>query len=839
MAEVNGAGRRKGRKERKAGQAASRRDLIARSVHSAEQCLRARDYGTAYAHFLLVLSLAPELKEDFKETFQYALFKWAEELYALSRSQDLFSCYEQALELFPNDDVICNSMGEQLFRLGFRDEAAGYFYKAVKLNPNSADAKENFYRVANWLVERWHFVMLNDVKRNQMYQKAIENAVQAGCKTVLDIGTGTGILSMFAQSAGAPHVYACEVSKTMYDLACEVVATNHMDGKIKLLHMKSHDVRVPEHLPEKVSLVVTETVDAGLFGEGILETLIHAWKNLLLEPKPKDSTCDGYGQVIPAGAVVYGMVVECPEIRRHHRVFVNEVAGLVVEEAVQFSSPVHCSHKSSDVNEPYATEKISRVPGGYRALSQPFLALTVDFNNLQDLESIASGKSCRISVLVQEPGQLDCFITWFVLHLDSEHNLSTGPSEETCWEQAVFPIQNLPADGYSVNRGDTVVLDVHCPDCYLRLDLVTVIRAGEEDDRMSSDGTSLENEVDLCDALASLHTTHQTGTEQQACILEPSEIALLNNVIYHKSFKDAISKVISSLTPRENGTFSNENHAEAPRQDFEDPLYILDVSEGFSILPLIAARLGKVKSYSSVEEKQHCVALERLSEKNGISEDRLEFWLNQLEANDDVLQRPKSDKLWSIIILDVIEPCGLIRQEVMEKCAIARCLLQSGGKIFPQCVAIHGMLVESHTLMQESAVQGTEPTLGFTIAPSINQFKVPVHVFLNLSTLPCVQLSDPIELLRLDLMNPLSNHLNLATEVKVIICKSGQVTAIPFWYRLHLDEDIHLDTSSDMSHWKQAAFVLEEPFRVDEGQELLLGVHFQNSNVSMTLRRPS
>lgn len=34
----------------------------------------------------------------------------------------------------------------------------------------------------------------------------------------------------------------------------------------------------------RVSLVVTETVDAGLFGEGIVESLIHAWKNLLLPP---------------------------------------------------------------------------------------------------------------------------------------------------------------------------------------------------------------------------------------------------------------------------------------------------------------------------------------------------------------------------------------------------------------------------------------------------------------------------------------------------------------------------------------------------------------------------
>lgn len=51
-----------------------------------------------------------------KETFQYTLFKWAEELHALNRIQDLLGCYEQALELFPDDEVICNSMGEHLFR---------------------------------------------------------------------------------------------------------------------------------------------------------------------------------------------------------------------------------------------------------------------------------------------------------------------------------------------------------------------------------------------------------------------------------------------------------------------------------------------------------------------------------------------------------------------------------------------------------------------------------------------------------------------------------------------------------------------------------------------------
>lgn len=78
--------------------------------------------------------------------------------------------------------------------MGFRDEAAGYFHKAVKLNPDFSDAKENFYRVANWLVERWHFIMLNDTKRNRIYNAAIQKAVSLGSKSVLDIGAGTGIL---------------------------------------------------------------------------------------------------------------------------------------------------------------------------------------------------------------------------------------------------------------------------------------------------------------------------------------------------------------------------------------------------------------------------------------------------------------------------------------------------------------------------------------------------------------------------------------------------------------------------------------------------------------------
>uniref|UniRef100_A0A8D1M0Y6 Protein arginine N-methyltransferase 9 n=1 Tax=Sus scrofa TaxID=9823 RepID=A0A8D1M0Y6_PIG len=824
--------------------AAGRDELVSQSLQSAEHCLGAQDFGTAYAHYLLVLSLAPELKDDVKETFQYTLFRWAEELDALSRTQDLLGCYEQAMELFPDDEVICNSMGEHLFRMGFRDEAAGYFRKAVKLNPDFSDAKENFYRVANWLVERWHFIMLNDTKRNTIYNAAIQKAVCLGSKSVLDIGAGTGILSMFAKKAGAHSVYACELSKTMFELACDVVAANKMEAGIQLLHMKSLDIEIPKHIPERVSLVVTETVDAGLFGEGIVESLIHAWEHLLLQPKTKgeNGNCEKYGKVIPASAVIFGMAVECAEIRRHHRVGIKDVAGICLPTNVKFQSPAYSSVDAEETVEPYTTEKMSRVPGGYLALTECFEIMTVDFNNLQELKSLATKKPDKIGIPVIKEGVLDAIVVWFELQLDDEHSLSTSPSEETCWEQAVYPVHDL-AD-YWIKPGDQVMMEVSCQDCYLRIQSISVFSSDHEMDvgtsfTKSKDLLSLGNEAELCSALANLQTSTPDSAEQ-ICVLESTEIALLNNVPYHEGFKMAMRKVLSSLTPEKLGQAmdtqcqNNEINCGSGQNDSE-PFYVLDVSEGFSVLPIIAGALGQVKPYSSVEKDQHRITLDLISEANHFPKETLEFWLKHVEDESAVLQRPKSDKLWSIIILDVIEPSGLIQQEIMEKAAISRCLLQSGGKIFPQYVLMFGLLVESQTLVEESAVQGAERTLGFNIAPFINQFQVPIRVFLDLSSLPCIPLSQPVELLRLDLMTPYLNTSN--REVKVRICKSGQVTAIPFWYHMYLDDEIMLDTSSEASHWKQAAVVLDHPFRVEMGDELVLHVQHHKSNVSITVKQ--
>ena len=60
--------------------------------------------------------------------------------------------------------------------------------------------------------------------------------------------------------------------------------------------------------------MVTETVDAGLLGEGIVPTVRHAWKQLL---HAKGSAVQG--RVIPSTATVYGCLIECEHVRRHSR----------------------------------------------------------------------------------------------------------------------------------------------------------------------------------------------------------------------------------------------------------------------------------------------------------------------------------------------------------------------------------------------------------------------------------------------------------------------------------------------------------------------------------------
>lgn len=64
-------------------------------------------------------------------------------------------------------------------------------------------------------------------------------------KVVLDVGTGSGILAIWAAQAGAKKVYAVEATK-MADHARELVRANKLQDVVDVIEGSIEDVILPE-----------------------------------------------------------------------------------------------------------------------------------------------------------------------------------------------------------------------------------------------------------------------------------------------------------------------------------------------------------------------------------------------------------------------------------------------------------------------------------------------------------------------------------------------------------------------------------------------------------------
>lgn len=62
---------------------------------------------------------------------------------------------------------------------------------------------------------------------------------------------------------------------------------------------------------------------------------------------------------------------------------IKDIAGVCLPTNVKFQSPAYSSVDTEETIEPYTTEKMSQVPGGFLALTECFEIMTIDFNNLQ------------------------------------------------------------------------------------------------------------------------------------------------------------------------------------------------------------------------------------------------------------------------------------------------------------------------------------------------------------------------------------------------------------------------------------------------------------------------
>ncbi|CAF0851993.1 unnamed protein product [Rotaria sordida] len=297
-----------------------------------------------------------------------------------------------------------------------------------------------------------HELMLRDRPRVSAYYDAIMNNKKLfENKVVLDVGSGTGVLSMFAAKAGAKLVYAVDACPTICDLAEELIKCNGLHDRIQVINKRVEDI---EKFDENIDIIISEWMGFYLFHESMLESVIYARDHFLHTSLQNDDNTSEQNEsiiIFPSHAYLYC----APFIDQHIRIESNTMWNDYFD--LNFS-PIRQYIKNSDLNE-CVIETIEPSQLVHDAqLIQSIDLRTVRINEIRSMRSFCEfyiDNTCIISGF--------CF--WFDCYFSSNNNssilrstrLTTSPySSKTHWKQTlVF----LPEDIYPL-KDDIVPVNI-------------------------------------------------------------------------------------------------------------------------------------------------------------------------------------------------------------------------------------------------------------------------------------------------------------------------------------------------------------------------------------------
>eukprot|EP00099_Drosophila_melanogaster_P022834 NP_650434.1 arginine methyltransferase 3, isoform A [Drosophila melanogaster] len=267
-----------------------------------------------------------------------------------------------------------------------------------------------------------HHEMLSDKVRTSTYRASLlQNEAVVRGKTVLDVGCGTGILSIFASKAGAARVVGIDNSDIVYT-AMDIIRKNKVEN-VELIKGRLEDTDLPE---TKYDIIISEWMGYFLLYESMLDSIIYARENHL----------NPNGIILPSRCTLsllgYG-------------------DDTLYADEVEFWSNVY-EVDMSDLRKQSIEEPLMQVVDAEFMLTEPeqianFDIMTVDMNY--------PNFTHQFSLKVTKPGRLSAFVGYFetLFELPSPVMFSTSPSATpTHWKQTVFFIENPQV----VKEGDVI-----------------------------------------------------------------------------------------------------------------------------------------------------------------------------------------------------------------------------------------------------------------------------------------------------------------------------------------------------------------------------------------------
>jgi len=266
-------------------------------------------------------------------------------------------------------------------------------------------------------------IMVLDKPRTDAFAEAISEVVGTGDR-VVDVGAGSGLLSMLAAKAGAESVCGLERA-AIADVARHLVKTNGLDEVVEILHENASTYESEE----KVDLIVSEWLGHFAFTEGMLQHVI-ACRDKNLKPG---------GRMLPSGVKLLLAPLHSPQL------YEKEGPG-------SWNIEVHGLDYSS-LEEIEANQAI-----GVKTFIDS-ADLLAPGQTIVNLDLVAASEkdiwqSGELTFVAERDGQLQGFAGWFSAQLSPSVCLDTAPDKPgTHWAQTYLPLSPI-----SVEKGESIAI---------------------------------------------------------------------------------------------------------------------------------------------------------------------------------------------------------------------------------------------------------------------------------------------------------------------------------------------------------------------------------------------
>ncbi|THG99108.1 hypothetical protein EW026_g3198 [Hermanssonia centrifuga] len=260
-----------------------------------------------------------------------------------------------------------------------------------------------------------HAVMIQDKVRTATYAAFIMKHPELfRGATVLDVGCGTGILSLFAARAGAKRVISVDASD-IAEKAEKIIKANGFEDVITVIRGKVEDITLPDGITQ-VDVIISEWMGYALLYESMLDSVLHA-RDRFLRPE---------GVMAPSQTKMMFGLCEAGDILKERITFWGDIYGFDLSEM------------ATDVYE----DAIVDVVGPESMASE---ACVVKDLHLGDITTRQLDFSSPFTLVATTSRRTK--IHAFVLYFDTYFNVSGGPVPED-------------TDVYVVREGDPILAEV-------------------------------------------------------------------------------------------------------------------------------------------------------------------------------------------------------------------------------------------------------------------------------------------------------------------------------------------------------------------------------------------